>query len=235
MRVMRAHDQDEHSPLVSFCEVVSHDPFFLIGKPGPFRLADLPAKRFASVSEVPTPWMCLQQDLRDHGIDPDKLSRMCDRTMTRNYDALKAATSTSCRRSSRSSRWPKKTVPARYFMQPARAGRPPTRPSSRPGRLRKAPRRIRGHDPRHGEDAGLALRQSSRGACRGGGVVLPRCPERHPGKLAAPLQRRRPLVPRDPDDPAGLPRLAQSLHSGRFIARMPSYDECVEPTLNAIR
>ena len=35
MRVMRAHDQDKHSPLVSFCEVVSHDPFFLIGKPAP--------------------------------------------------------------------------------------------------------------------------------------------------------------------------------------------------------
>ena len=32
MRVMKAHDQDKHSPLVSFCEVVSHDPFFLIGK-----------------------------------------------------------------------------------------------------------------------------------------------------------------------------------------------------------
>src|SRR6478672_5051933 len=73
MRVMRAHDQ-----------------FFLIGKPGPFRLADLPAKRFASVSEVPTPWMCLQQDLRDQGMDPDKLPRISDRTMTRNYDALKA-------------------------------------------------------------------------------------------------------------------------------------------------
>ena len=40
MRVMKAHDQDKHSPLVSFCEVVSHDPFFLIGKRGakPFRL-----------------------------------------------------------------------------------------------------------------------------------------------------------------------------------------------------
>ena len=34
MRVMRAHDQDKHSPLVSFCEVVSHDPFFLIGRKG---------------------------------------------------------------------------------------------------------------------------------------------------------------------------------------------------------
>ena len=44
MRVMKAHDQDKHSPLVSFCEVVSHDPFFLIGASrAPFRLADLPA------------------------------------------------------------------------------------------------------------------------------------------------------------------------------------------------
>ena len=40
MRVMKAHDQDRTSPLVSFCEVVSHDPFFLIGRKGaqPFRL-----------------------------------------------------------------------------------------------------------------------------------------------------------------------------------------------------
>ncbi len=35
--------------------------------------------------------------------------------------------------------------------------------------------------------------------------------------------------------PQGFARLAQSLHSGGFIARTPSYDECVEPTLNAIR
>jgi NitT/TauT family transport system substrate-binding protein len=35
--------------------------------------------------------------------------------------------------------------------------------------------------------------------------------------------------------PQGFARLAQSLHSGGFIARMPGYDECVEPTLNGIR
>ena len=29
--------------------------------------------------------------------------------------------------------------------------------------------------------------------------------------------------------------LAQSLHSGKFISRMPGYDECVEPTLNGIK
>ena len=35
--------------------------------------------------------------------------------------------------------------------------------------------------------------------------------------------------------PQGFARLAQSLHSGGFIARMPGYDECVEPTLNGIQ
>jgi len=35
--------------------------------------------------------------------------------------------------------------------------------------------------------------------------------------------------------PQGFTRLAQSLHSGGFIARMPGYDECIEPTLNGIR
>ena len=35
--------------------------------------------------------------------------------------------------------------------------------------------------------------------------------------------------------PQGFARLAQSLHSGGFIACEPGYDECVEPTLNEIR
>ena len=35
--------------------------------------------------------------------------------------------------------------------------------------------------------------------------------------------------------PQGFARLAESLHSGGFISRMPSYDECVEPTLNGIQ
>jgi NitT/TauT family transport system substrate-binding protein len=35
--------------------------------------------------------------------------------------------------------------------------------------------------------------------------------------------------------PQGFTRLAQSLHSGGFISRMPGYDECIEPGLNAIK
>jgi NitT/TauT family transport system substrate-binding protein len=77
MRVMKAGDQQAASPLACFCEVVARDPFYLVGKAhrAPFQLADLPALRFAAVSEVPTPWMCLQQDLRERGIDPTKLDR----------------------------------------------------------------------------------------------------------------------------------------------------------------
>ena len=32
MRVMKARDDDPHSPLVCFCEVAARDPFFLVGK-----------------------------------------------------------------------------------------------------------------------------------------------------------------------------------------------------------
>jgi NitT/TauT family transport system substrate-binding protein len=92
MRVMIAHDRDDQSPLICFGEVVSRDPFFLIGNSEGFKLSDLAHLRFAAVSEVPTPWMCLQQDLRDAGIDPAGLTRVCDRTMPENYTALRGKT-----------------------------------------------------------------------------------------------------------------------------------------------
>lgn len=89
MRVMTAHDRDALSPLVCFGEVVSRDPFFLIGNADRFKLSDLSRLRFAVVSEVPTPWLCLQQDLRDAAIDPATITRIHDRTMPDNYRALR--------------------------------------------------------------------------------------------------------------------------------------------------
>jgi NitT/TauT family transport system substrate-binding protein len=91
MRVMKARDGDPHSPLVCFCEVVARDPFFLVGRPSgaPFKLADLPRLRLATVSEVPTPWMCLQHDLREQGIDPTRLERAPARPMAENVAALR--------------------------------------------------------------------------------------------------------------------------------------------------
>jgi NitT/TauT family transport system substrate-binding protein len=92
MRVMTAHDRDDQSPLVCFGEVVSRDPFFLIGNFEGFKLLDLPHLRFAAVSEVPTPWMCLQQDMREAGTDPANMTGVCDRTMPENYRALRGKT-----------------------------------------------------------------------------------------------------------------------------------------------
>jgi NitT/TauT family transport system substrate-binding protein len=91
LRVMKAHDEDPGSPLVCFCEVVGRDPFFLLGKRDAksFRLEDLPRLKFASVSEVPTPWLCLQHDLREPDMDPGKLARTADRTMAENLAALR--------------------------------------------------------------------------------------------------------------------------------------------------
>jgi NitT/TauT family transport system substrate-binding protein len=90
MRIMKHHDLHPDSPLVCFAEVVCRDPFSIVGgRPNPgFRLADLGRLRFASVSEVPTPWLCLQHDLREAGLDPTSLDRIADRSMADNLQAL---------------------------------------------------------------------------------------------------------------------------------------------------
>src|ERR1700736_6653992 len=90
IRLMKQHDENPDSPLVAFAEVVCRDPFSLVGaRPNPgFRLAELAGLRFASVSEVPTPWLCLEQDLRDAGIDPARLDRVIGRGMAENVAAL---------------------------------------------------------------------------------------------------------------------------------------------------
>lgn len=94
MRIMLNHDRDPDCTLVGFCEVVARDPFFIVGpKPRPdFQFSDLASLTLASVSEVPTPWMCLQDDLRRAGMDPDAIDRVADRSMPENTEALRAGT-----------------------------------------------------------------------------------------------------------------------------------------------
>lgn len=90
MRPMMLRDRDLSCPLRSFCAVVMKDPFLLVGRgprPG-FTLADLPGLRLGSVSEVPTPWWCLQDDLRRAGIDPDALDRTTGPGMAENIAAV---------------------------------------------------------------------------------------------------------------------------------------------------
>ncbi|MGE5272062.1 MAG: ABC transporter substrate-binding protein [Thiohalocapsa sp.] len=90
IRVMKHHDENPGSPLTAFAEIVCRDPFSLVGgDPFPhFRLIELGHMRFASTSEVPTPWLCLEQDLRDLGVDPGWIPRIADRTMADNVGAL---------------------------------------------------------------------------------------------------------------------------------------------------
>ena len=92
MRVMMHHNEDRDCPLVCFAQVVSREPFYLIGRePKPnFRFQDLVGPKVAITSEVPTPWHLLQEDLTRAGIDPASLNRAPDRTMAENSEALRA-------------------------------------------------------------------------------------------------------------------------------------------------
>ena len=92
VRIMLALEKDPLVEPVAFCEAVGRDPFFLLGRVpnGRFMFYDLLGKKVATVSEVPTPWMCLQHDLRLAGIDPARITRISDRTMSENVEALRA-------------------------------------------------------------------------------------------------------------------------------------------------
>jgi len=90
LRVMLVHDSEPDADLVCFADVVARDPFFIVGAhPRPhFKLSDLAAVKFATVSEVPTPWICLADDLRRAGVDIDRLDRLNGPGMADNAAAL---------------------------------------------------------------------------------------------------------------------------------------------------
>jgi NitT/TauT family transport system substrate-binding protein len=92
MRVLQLREQQPGLDLLCFCEAVCRDPFSLVGaapRRG-FAIKDLAGLRFASVSEVPTPWLCLQDDVRRAGLDPASLNRIADQSMADNVAALQA-------------------------------------------------------------------------------------------------------------------------------------------------
>lgn len=91
MRLMQAYEQTPDCDLACFCEVVARDPFVLVGAvPNRgFQLRDLVRARLGTLAEVPTPWLCLQDDLRRAGIDPDGISRIGNRSMAENMAALR--------------------------------------------------------------------------------------------------------------------------------------------------
>jgi NitT/TauT family transport system substrate-binding protein len=91
MRVNQMYDLHAGCDLVCFGEAVTRDPFMLVGREprANFRLPVLLAARLATVSEVPTPWLCLQEDLRRVGVNPESLDRISDWTMAENVAALR--------------------------------------------------------------------------------------------------------------------------------------------------
>lgn len=91
MRMMQYQQLHGDGTVVAFAEAVTRDPFYVVGRePRPdFRFADLMDARFASVSEVPTPWLCLQDDIRRAGFDPAAMTREAGRSMAENADALR--------------------------------------------------------------------------------------------------------------------------------------------------
>lgn len=91
MRVNEGYKLIPGADFKCFAEIVTRDPFFLISREpmAPFSPAALLGKRVATVSEVPTPWLCLQHDLRLAGVDPAALDRVADRGMAANVAALR--------------------------------------------------------------------------------------------------------------------------------------------------
>lgn len=91
MRLLHAFDKDPHCGVVSFCEVVGRDPFYLVGRApnAAFAMSDLRDAHMAVVSEVPTPWYCLQQDLRLADVDPAQIRRAPAASMAENLERLR--------------------------------------------------------------------------------------------------------------------------------------------------
>ncbi len=235
MRVMKAHDQDANSPLVCFGEVVSRDPFFLFGRSDrqPFQLTDLDNLRFTTVSEVPTPWQCLQHDLRLRDVDPNQLKRIADRPMDRNYAALRGGEIDVMQA----------FEPFMSMAERQSAGDLLYAASTRGPTVYTAFIASKDGVARHRDAFAAMVRATAKmeqwlyanpaeELAKATASFFPDVP---PEILIASLRRYRDagLWARSPEmSHEGFERLGQSLHSGGFITRLPSYDDCVEHSLN---
>jgi len=233
MRVMKAREQ-QSTPLTCFCEVVARDPFYLVGRRNhaSFELADLARLRFAAVSEVPTPWLCLQHDLREHGIDPDRLARAPAQTMVDNIAALRKrqldvvqvfepyvsmvlAEGEGASLYAASARGP--TVYTTFISTRAAIERHRAAFAGMTRAIAQMQRWLAGHSA---EDLAEVTAPFFPGIAR---ELLVSSLRRY---LDAGIWSNTTEVSR-----VGFARLAESLLSGGYISRMPSYEDCVDLSL----
>jgi NitT/TauT family transport system substrate-binding protein len=75
IRALELADKGSRERLISIIEVNSRDGFFVLGRGSQprFQWADLMGSRFILFAEAETPWLCLQQVLRNYGIDLDAI------------------------------------------------------------------------------------------------------------------------------------------------------------------
>ena len=235
MRVMKAHDLERNAPLVCFCEIDARDPFFLLGghnRTG-FELKQLSSLRFATVSEVPTPWMCLQNDLREQGIDPSSLARQPDQSMAANFEAL-------C----------EERLDVVQLFEPyasmalqRRVGNILYAASDRGLTVYTAFIATRSGLKRHSDEFAGMTRAIGRmqawlaenGADELAKITAPFFPQIDRNILVSSLRRyaEAGIWARTPDvSRQGFARLGECLLSGGFISRMPIYEDCVDQRLN---
>jgi len=234
MRVMKAHDLQPSSPLVCFCEVVARDPFYLVGRHHrpEFQLRDLASLRFARVSEVPTPWMCLQHDLREQGIDPSRLDRAPDRSMASNLEALRNGQLDVAQLFEPYASMALQ-LGAGHILYAASARGPTvytTFVATKSGIERhrdaftgmtRAIRRMQGWLSQHDAEELTEL-------------TAPFFPDIARNILVSSLRRygQAGIWARTPDmSRQGFTRLGESLLSGGFVSRMPTYEDCVDQSL----
>ena len=234
MRLLVGRDRDPACRLVGFCEVVARDPFLLVGAvPRPdFALADLAGLTLATVSEVPTPWICLQDDIRQAGLDPDALARVTGRTMDENAAALRAGALDVIQVfEPHATRLEAEGAGHVWYAQ---ASRGPTSYTTLYANRRTLV-------DRRADLVAMtrALAEALRWTHASDAVAVARAiaaffPDVEPGILAAAIRRYKvlglwgttPLLPRD-----GFERLRRACLSGGLIATGAAFEDCVDNTL----
>jgi NitT/TauT family transport system substrate-binding protein len=228
MRIMRY--RDEGGPdLLCFCEVVRRDPFYLVGRPpeGGFDLRSLSQLRLGSVSEVPTPWLCLQQDLRDLGLDPERLSRIANRTMGGNLAGLGRGEIDVAQVFEP---FAEEALSAGFAILHAQSSRGPTSYTT----FTATPEGIRRHRDAFTRMTRAMARTQAWLLCNAAdenartvASFFPSIPANRLSRCLARYMQARVWADDTDVSREGFSRLAASLRSGGFISSLPDYDACV--------